>query len=260
MSPTNLSIEPVSLSSTEGKFLVKQVLTDPLGLNKPALPSTYAIVRGDASDANEKRGGWTGVYAHSERSIAIYAASPVYAGYFDGDVGFAGNVEIIGDLTHKSGVANFANASLANLAVSGDIIMANADCAEDFDVDQQSPGEPGTVMVVGDAGVLQPGRQAYDKRVAGVISGAGDFKPGMVFDKRQSQSSRQPIALLGKVYCKVDAHYASIEVGDLLTTSCTLGHAMKAIEPLKAFGAVIGKALQPLRDGSGLIPILIALQ
>src|SRR2546430_5188616 len=127
-------IEPVSLSSTEGKFLVKQVLTDPLGLNKPALPSTYAIVRGDASDANEKRGGWTGVYAHSERSIAIYAASPVYAGYFDGDVGFAGNVEIVGDLTHKSGVANFANASLANLTVSGDIMMANADCAEDFDV------------------------------------------------------------------------------------------------------------------------------
>jgi hypothetical protein len=35
---------------------------------------------------------------------------------------------------------------------------------------------------------------------------------------------------------------------------------MKAIEPLKAFGAVIGKALRQLTEGQGLIPILIALQ
>src|SRR5208282_3335391 len=34
-----------------------------------------------------------------------------------------------------------------------------------------------------------------------------------------------------KVCCKVDADYASIEVGDLLTTSSTAGHAMKAEDP-----------------------------
>jgi hypothetical protein len=96
--------------------------------------------------------------------------------------------------------------------------------------------------------------------VAGVISGAGDYKPGIVLDKRQSQSTRKPVALLGKVFCKVDAGYAAIEVGDLLTTSPTPGYAMKATDPLKAFGAVIGKALRPLQEGQGLIPILIALQ
>ena len=53
---------------------------------------------------------------------------------------------------------------------------------------------------------------------------------------------------------------APIEVGDLLTTSATPGHAMKATDPLKAFGAVIGKALRPLDSGQGLIPVLIALQ
>jgi hypothetical protein len=62
------------------------------------------------------------------------------------------------------------------------------------------------------------------------------------------------------VYCKVDAQYSPIEVGDLLTTSPTPGHAMKADDPLKAFGTVIGKALRPLSEGQGLIPILIALQ
>jgi hypothetical protein len=69
-----------------------------------------------------------------------------------------------------------------------------------------------------------------------------------------------PLALLGKVFCKVDAQYSPIEVGDLLTTSPTIGHAMKADDPLKAFGSVIGKALRPLQAGRGMIPILVALQ
>ena len=90
--------------------------------------------------------------------------------------------------------------------------------------------------------------------------GAGDYKPGIVLGKQQSNNIRQPIALLGKVYCKVDTQYGSIEVGDLLTTSCTPGHAMKAADPLKALGTVIGKALRPLAQGQGLIPILISLQ
>jgi hypothetical protein len=96
---------------------------------------------------------------------------------------------------------------------------------------------------------------AYDKRVAGVISGAGGYKPGIVLDRRTSSGKRQPIALLGKVYCKVDAQYGAIEIGDLLTTSDTPGHAMKVADPISAFGAVIGKALRPLRQGRQLIPI-----
>lgn len=240
------------LSPAENKALARLRLRaiggDTIDLYIPQLPDR-GIVKGDASDANGGKGSYTGVYAYSERSFALYAASPVYAGWFEGDV------QVTGDLTQESGVANFANVNVA-----GDISFNNADCAEDFDIDEQWLSEPGTVMVVGDSGVLQPGHIAYDKRVAGVISGAGEFKPGMVFDRKQSQRSRRPIALLGKVYCKVDAEYAGIEVGDLLTTSCTLGHAMKVVEPLKAFGAVIGKALRPLKEGQGLIPMLIALQ
>ena len=69
-----------------------------------------------------------------------------------------------------------------------------------------------------------------------------------------------PIALLGKVFCAVDASLVPIEVGDMLTTSSTQGHAMKAIDPLKAFGAVIGKALKSLNKGKGLIPILVTMK
>ena len=144
--------------------------------------------------------------------------------------------------------------------VPSDIRLTNADCAEDFNVSDSELVEPGTVMVLGDEDMLRPSEHAYDKRVAGVISGACDYKPGIVLDKQPDQKNRSPVALLGKVFCKVDASYGPIEVGDLLTTSNTPGHAMKAYDPLKAFGTVIGKALRSLPEGKGLIPILIALQ
>ncbi len=147
-----------------------------------------------------------------------------------------------------------------NILATGDVILTGADCAEDFDVKDAQALEPGTVMVIGDEDRLHQSKEAYDKRVAGVLSGAGDYRPGIILGKEQSQNNRLPLALTGKVFCKVDAQYSPIGVGDLLTTSPTLGHAMKADDPLKAFGAVIGKALRPLAEGQGLIPILIALQ
>jgi hypothetical protein len=115
-------------------------------------------------------------------------------------------------------------------------------------------------MVIEEEGVLTPSSLAYDRRVAGIISGFGDYKPGIVLDKKSSERLRLPIALSGKVYCKADASHQPIEVGDLLTTSSTRGFAMKANDPSRAFGAVIGKALRPLTAGLGVIPVLIALQ
>jgi hypothetical protein len=147
-----------------------------------------------------------------------------------------------------------------NVLVTGDITLSGADCAENFDVEEAQSLEPGMVMVIGDEEKVYQCTQAYDKRVAGVISGAGDYKPGMILGNNQSQNKRLPVALTGKVYCKVDTQYAPIAVGDLLTTSPSPGHAMKASDPLKAFGAILGKALRPLKEGQGLIPVLIALQ
>jgi hypothetical protein len=147
-----------------------------------------------------------------------------------------------------------------NIVTNGDIRLTNADCAEDFDISDTEQMDPGTVVVLGEEGVLHPSQQAYDKRVAGVISGAGNYKPGIVLDRQEPSDTRKPIALLGKAYCKADAGHGAIEIGDLLTTSPTPGCAMKAADPIKAFGTVIGKALRPLGKGQGLIPILVALQ
>jgi hypothetical protein len=147
-----------------------------------------------------------------------------------------------------------------SLNVGGDITMPAADFAEDFEIAASTDVEPGTVMALDENGALRPSDKSYDRKVAGVISGASDFRPGLILDRQRSVEGRLPLALVGKVYCKVDAAYGPIEVGDLLTTSSTVGHAMKVSDPAKAFGAVIGKALRPLENGAGLIPILIALQ
>ena len=147
-----------------------------------------------------------------------------------------------------------------DISVSGDVILSGADCAEDFDSSASEPPEPGTVLVIAENGALTKSRSAYDNRVAGVVSGAGQYRHGLILDKRPSEHGRVPIALIGKVYCKADAQYAPIDVGDLLTTSPTEGHAMKAVDPSRAFGCVLGKALKRLEQGQGLIPILVTLQ
>jgi len=60
-------------------------------------------------------------------------------------------------------------------------------------------------------------------------------------------------------HCKVDADIAPIKAGDLLTTSPTRGHAQKVLDPSKALGAVLGKALGSLNRGQGKIPVLVLL-
>jgi len=168
---------------------------------------------------------------------AIFAATDVHVGR---------NLSVNGNVT-------------GDLNVTGDILLRGSDCAEEFDI-QSDNTEPGTVMVLDQSGNLEESHCAYDKKVAGVISGAGTFRHGIVLGKQETDQKRMRIALMGKVYCKVDATFSPIEIGDLLTTSPTKGHAMKAEDPFKAFGAVIGKAMGSIKDGLGMIPVLVALQ
>lgn len=143
---------------------------------------------------------------------------------------------------------------------SGDIVLQNADCAEDFEVEVLEAAEPGTVMVISDGSRLRVSDQEYDRRVAGIVAGAGQYRPGIILGRNSDSENALPIALMGRVNCKVDASNGSIGVGDLLTTSSIPGHAMKVVNPEKAFGTVIGKALGKLDSATGMIPVLVALQ
>ena len=204
-----------------------------------AVNGTSAAPQHAGVSANSTSPSGFGLFA-SSAGAAIYARGNP-AAYLDGDVQITGVLTMTGP--------------------NSDIVMA--DCAEDFDVGLCTNVEPGTVMALNGHGLLEESRNPYDKKVAGVISGAGDFKSGMILGRTKAHGEyrRAPVALVGKVYCKVCAQDAPIEIGDLLTTSEIPGHAMKAEDPLRAFGAVIGKALQSMSAGQrGLIPILVALQ
>ncbi len=143
----------------------------------------------------------------------------------------------------------------------GDIILRNADTAEDFEIAEGAEVTRGSVMVIDDDGRLSPCRRDYDRRVVGVVAGAGGYRPGIVMDRRpEAASPRAPIAMLGKAVCRADATGRPIRVGDLLTSSATPGAAMRAEDPERALGAIIGKALTPLDDDLGHVSMVIGLQ
>jgi hypothetical protein len=148
-----------------------------------------------------------------------------------------------------------------NLQLTGQVMAPGGDCAEYFELAPACKAEPGSVMALDEEGRMIVSSVEYDRKVAGVVAGAGDYRPGIVLGAHKASAANQvQIALIGRVSCKVDASFAPIAVGDLLTTSPTPGHAMKATDPDRTFGAVIGKALRPLRSGQGLIPVLVAVR
>ena len=205
------------------------------------------------------------------RLSAADKAAGLPAANFNSHVGVDGSIDCFGNLEVRLNAADKAAGLPAanfnshvgvdgNIDCTGDIRLLGADCAEDFDVDAVEDVEPGSVMVASHDGRLTVSAAAYDRRAVGVVSGAGAFRPGLILDSQSGGGDRVAIGLIGKVYCKVDASHDPVEVGDLLTSAHTPGHAMKAADASKAFGAVIGKALAPLDGGRGLIPILVTLQ
>jgi hypothetical protein len=194
-------------------------------------------------------GGKAGVFGASEHGAGVLG----YARAKDMPAVYA-----FGGLLAIALSKQFAAEFRGDVKVVGDILLTGADCAEQFDV-VDAATEPGSVVVIDREGALRESTEPYDTKVAGVISGAGMYRPGIVLDEQQSSSDRLRVSLIGKVFCKVDSGYGSIAVGDLLTTSATAGHAMKAADPQRAFGAILGKALRPWNGGRGLIPILVAL-
>ncbi|HPY29267.1 MAG TPA: hypothetical protein PLT00_00425 [Verrucomicrobiota bacterium] len=140
-------------------------------------------------------------------------------------------------------------------------IRGGADLAEPFPLsDADAP--PGTVLVIDPD---QPGRlkissEAYDSKVAGILSGAGGVQPGIVLTQSGVLEEGPAVALSGRVYAWVDASFAPVQPGDLLTTSPTPGHAMKAVDVERRSGALLGKAMSSLSEGRGLVLVLVSLQ
>jgi hypothetical protein len=96
--------------------------------------------------------------------------------------------------------------------------------------------------------------------VAGVLSGAEGINPGIQMHQEGMLEGGKNVALTGRVYVLADATMGAIKPGDLLTTSATPGHAMRVKDHMKAEGAILGKAMSGLKEGKGMVLILVTLQ
>jgi hypothetical protein len=122
--------------------------------------------------------------------------------------------------------------------------------------------QPGSVVAIDAAskGALVAADRPYDRRVAGVVSGANDYRPGITLRVDPALKNAVPVTLTGTVYCLASDVNGAIHAGDLLTTSSIPGHAMRVSDAAAAHGAIVGKALEDLKGDRGLVMILASLQ
>ena len=160
-------------------------------------------------------------------------------------------------------VAVFNTAGTPKYILDGNsgLLSAAGDMAETF----PSSGEtapPGAVMAIDPErpGALLIAREPYDRRVAGVVSGAKDYRPGITLNAAAAEPNRVTVTLTGTVYCLGASVNGPIRAGDLLTTSAVPGHAMRAGDAAAGRGAILGKALEDLRGERGLVLTLASLQ
>jgi hypothetical protein len=154
-------------------------------------------------------------------------------------------------------VANDGTTTVGVLQISG-----GSDLAEKFDVTEPDV-QPGMVVEIDpdNPGKLRLARGVYNRRVAGVISGANGVETGMLLADLPGAENSMPIALSGRAWVYCDATDQAIEPGDMLTTAERPGYAMPVLDHSQANGAVIGKAMSRLAQGeTGMVLVLVNLQ
>lgn len=247
-----------SFRSRQGNAVDAQIIGASSGLAVNAYTNgTGRAGRFEVDNANNNLSGLYALHNGTGNALAAVNTGTGRAGYFEVNNASSGATALY-ITTNGTGYAMVANgkARCDILEIAG-----GADLSEGFDV--TSDVEPGQVVVIDTAnpGKLTQSSGAYDKKVAGVVSGAGGIKTGMVMGQQGSVADgKHPIALTGRVYVWCDASTGAIEPGDLLTTSDVAGHAMKAADHDRAQGATIGKAMTGLKEGRGLVLVLVNLQ
>ncbi len=142
-------------------------------------------------------------------------------------------------------------------------ITGGSDLSEFFDLTGYESIQKGMVVSIDEnnPGHLVVSKEKYDKKVAGIVSGANDIEPGLIMSQKGTIADGEHlVALSGRAYCWVDATKNPVKIGDMLTTSNLPGYAMKVTDFEKARGAIIGKAMTSLKSGKGLVLVLVSLQ
>lgn len=174
--------------------------------------------------------------------------------------GLLGTAGLFGIYDRTSGKARLTIDSAGTVSVPVLSITGGADVAEPFLIAEKI--DKGSVVVI-DAkhpGRLKRSDKAYDRKVAGIVSGANGIQPGIALHQEGALEGGENVALSGRVYVQTETSNGFIEPGDLLTTSDIPGYAMKVSDYARAQGAVIGKAMSSLRKNRGTVLVLVTLQ
>jgi hypothetical protein len=197
------------------------------------------------------RFGAGGVFA-SEHDYSLYVDGYGTVRRYDDSLNLSGN----GDALYVNGASLFHGTIHIAGAAGPDAGSIPANIVEMFEVDEEEHIITGDILVAGGAGrsILSRSRAEYDRSAIGVVSG----NPAIVIDNGGKEKKAYPVALGGTVLCRIDARNNPIRPGDLVVTSGTPGCGMAGkIDSLEKIGSVVGKSLDSLDDGIGVIPIFI---
>jgi hypothetical protein len=225
---------------------------------------------GTGSVSMSTPGGWPGIIAYSQnghRREMVFKDDMFQILTSDSSSPSANDNGIIINEDGDVGIGTWS--PVAKLDVNGTSrtkvlqITGGSDLAEPFEIVGAENTEPGMVVAIDpqQPGQLRIADKAYDRTVAGCVSGANGVNPGLTMQQDGIVADEAfPVALSGRVYCWADASHGPIQPGDLLTTSDTPGHVMAVTDYEKAQGATIGKAMTGLTEGRGFVLVLVALQ
>ena len=201
-------------------------------------------------------GGGIAIVAHGSSDASLFHLTPsllLVQGAANGDYIIGATSDDAGNRTWR---VNRAGRGFFNGGFQG----GGADFAEQLPVQgKEADYEPGDVLVISASAdkTVELAAKAFDTAVIGVYS----TEPAVLAGAPDSDDplSGIPVAITGIAPCKVSAENGPIRRGDLLVSSSTAGHAMRAgANPPQ--GTVLGKALGELAEGTGTIQVLVTLQ
>jgi hypothetical protein len=250
---TALGIYGQTASPGSDAILGSQVATTGSGAGIAGQTASTTGGAGVIGRALGASGGASAFFGDTDSPTGIVALFRAHAG---GDI-------LVGQLGPDGSAANvFRVDSTGKGYFDGGTQTGGADFAESVAVAKEfTPHEPGDLLIVDTKGKrqLKLSQEPYSTLVAGIYS----TKPGVLATPHkmdETAANEIPLAIVGIVSCKVSAENGPIQPGDLLVTSSTPGHAMKGTDRSRMLGSVVGKALEPLNEGKGVIQVLVTLQ
>lgn len=209
------------------------------------------------STAEVGKGVWGMASSSTGGNIGVYGRTNSSSGFGGAFVNAGGGALLVADDDTDHTNLRFRVTNVGNVYADGDFYASGADFAEL--VRTQAGVEAGDVVCMRPDGIAGICSATLDPAVMGVYSSDPGFIAGSGEDEA-SYARKAPIAMMGIVPVKASAENGPIRIGDLLVSASLPGHAMRCEGVGACFGRTIGKALESLDEGTGVIQMLVMLR